>query len=64
MATIPTRSRWSGARRIAWFLDGVPYHEVTTADMAPNAWVFDQPFFLLVNVAVGGNFGGPVAARD
>lgn len=45
---------------IAWFLDGVQYHEATTADVAPNPWVFDQPFYLLVNVAVGGNLGGPV----
>ena len=22
-------------------------------------WVFDHPFFLILNVAVGGNFGGP-----
>jgi beta-glucanase (GH16 family) len=47
--------------RIAWFLDGVQYHEARPADVAPNAWVFDHPFFLLLNVAVGGNLGGPVA---
>jgi len=28
--------------------------------VAPNAWVFDQPFFLILNVAVGGNLGGPI----
>jgi beta-glucanase (GH16 family) len=22
-------------------------------------WPFDQPFYLLLNLAVGGNFGGP-----
>ena len=25
-------------------------------------WVFNHPFFILMNVAVGGNFGGPVGA--
>ena len=45
---------------IRWFLDGTPYHEVRPADVEPNAWVFDHPFFLLLNVAVGGNLGGPV----
>ena len=30
------------------------------ADVAPNQWVFDHPFFLLLNLAVGGNFGGAV----
>lgn len=24
-----------------------------------NTWPFDQPFFFLINVAIGGNFGGP-----
>lgn len=45
---------------IAWFLDGVQYHEAAPADVAPNAWVFDHPFFVILNVAVGGNLGGPV----
>jgi hypothetical protein len=26
----------------------------------PNEWVFNHPFYLLLNLAVGGNFGGPV----
>ena len=45
--------------RIRWFLDGVPYFTVTPASL-PNgaAWVFDQPQFLLLNVAVGGNWPG------
>ena len=47
--------------RIVWLLDGVPYHEVDASDVAPNAWVFDQPFFLVLNVAVGGTLGGPVS---
>ncbi len=50
---------WSPGR-IAWYLDGVKYHEATPADVAPNDWVFDQPFFMILNVAVGGNLGGPV----
>jgi hypothetical protein len=28
--------------------------------VAPNEWVFNDPVFLIMNVAVGGNFGGPV----
>ena len=30
-------------------------------DVAPNEWVFNHPFFLILNLAVGGNFGGTVA---
>lgn len=46
---------------IAWFLDGSKYFEVSPADVAPRDWVFERPFFLLLNVAVGGSLGGPVA---
>jgi beta-glucanase (GH16 family) len=45
---------------IRWYVDGILYHRATPADVAPNRWVFEQPFFLLLNMAVGGNFGGPV----
>lgn len=45
---------------IVWYVDGIEYHRATPADVAPNEWVFDHPFFLLLNVAIGGNFGGPV----
>ena len=45
---------------IVWSVDGIEYHEAVPADVAPDEWVFNHPFFLLLNVAVGGNFGGPV----
>ena len=45
---------------IEWYVDGILYHTATPADVAPNEWVFNHPFFMLLNVAVGGNFGGPV----
>jgi len=44
--------------RIDWFVDGIQYHSATPEDIAPNEWVFDHPFTLLTNIAVGGNFGG------
>ncbi len=45
--------------RIRWFVDDFPFHEVTPADLPPGAdWVFDHPFFLILNVAVGGWFAG------
>ena len=51
---------WSPGR-IAWEVDGTVYHGAVPADVAPNAWVFDHPFFLVVNLAVGGNLGGDVS---
>lgn len=45
---------------IVWFLDGVAYQIVRPADLPPGGrWVFDHPFFLILNLAVGGHFVGP-----
>ena len=48
--------------QITWFLDGEAYFTATPNDarIAGKEWVFNHPFFILLNVAVGGNFGGPV----
>ncbi len=45
---------------IKWYVDGILYHTATPEDVAPNEWVFNDPVFLLLNVAIGGNFGGAV----
>jgi len=47
--------------RIEWFVDGIQYHSATPADVAPKEWVFNHPFFLILNFAVGGYLAGPVA---
>ncbi|HSK96560.1 MAG TPA: glycoside hydrolase family 16 protein, partial [Euzebyales bacterium] len=44
--------------QITWLVDDVAYHAVTPEDLGGNAWVFDHPFFLILNVAVGGNWPG------
>lgn len=45
--------------RIEWFVDGQSYFVVTPASLPGGAtWVFTQPQFLLLNVAVGGNWPG------
>ncbi|OEI67716.1 family 16 glycosylhydrolase [Curtobacterium sp. ER1/6] len=43
---------------ITWSVDGVAYRTVTTADTNGNPWVFDKPFFIVLNLAVGGNWPG------
>ncbi|MFU8873974.1 ricin-type beta-trefoil lectin domain protein [Micromonospora sp. SL4-19] len=43
---------------ITWYLDGVAYSRKTPADAGGNRWVFDHPFFMIMNVAVGGNWPG------
>lgn len=47
--------------RIEWYLDDTLYHTATPADVAPNEWVFNDPVFLLLNMAIGGSFGGAVS---
>lgn len=49
--------------RIDWFVDGIRFHSATPASVAPNQWVFNHPFFVILNLAIGGNFGGPVGAE-
>jgi beta-glucanase (GH16 family) len=48
--------------KITFTLDGVPYFTATPNDpfLAGKQWVYNHPFYMLLNVAVGGNFGGPV----
>ena len=50
---------WS-SDQIDWFYDGVKYHTVTRDDVGDRKWVFDHPFFILLNLAVGGQLPGPV----
>jgi beta-glucanase (GH16 family) len=41
-------------------LDGTPYHTVKKSSIpAGKKWVFDHPFYLLLNLAVGGVWPGP-----
>ena len=45
--------------RIRWFLDGQQFFTLTPANLpAGSNWVFNQPQFLLLNLAVGGNWPG------
>jgi len=44
---------------IRWFVDGRQYHRMTPADLPSGTrWVFDHPFFMLLNLAVGGAWPG------
>lgn len=44
--------------KITWLMDDVPFHEITPADVSPAAFPFNQPFFFIFNVAVGGQWPG------
>lgn len=44
---------------IRWYVNDIHYYTLTPDKLPKNTrWVFDQPFFMLVNLAVGGNWPG------
>jgi beta-glucanase (GH16 family) len=50
--------QWA-AQSMTFSVDGNAYKTVTPASLPSGAsWVFDNPFFLILNVAVGGTFPG------
>jgi beta-glucanase (GH16 family) len=45
--------------RIRWFVDGQLFFTANRKSLPAKAkWVFDQPMFILLNLAVGGNWPG------
>lgn len=47
------------AQSVRFFVDDTQYASVTPADLpAGTSWVFDHPFFVILNLAVGGNWPG------
>ena len=44
--------------KIVWTFDGQPYFTMTPADTGGNRYVFNQEFFLILNLAMGGEFPG------
>ena len=49
---------WS-ASEIHWYVDGSEYKTVRPQDLpAGTQWVFDHPFFIILNFAVGGQWPG------
>ena len=44
---------------VRWYVDGQLYQTRTPADLPSGSqWVFDHPFFMILNVAVGGQWPG------
>jgi len=43
---------------IRWFYDGELYYDLSREAVGDREWVFDQPFFIILNMALGGTLGG------
>lgn len=44
--------------KIVWTFDGKPFHTVEAKDVGAKGWPFEQPFFVILNLAVGGGWPG------
>jgi beta-glucanase (GH16 family) len=45
--------------KIQFFVDSKLVYTFQPNIKNDDTWPFNQPFYLIVNLAVGGNFGGP-----
>ena len=54
---------WSPSAMV-WSVDGKVDHTYTKADPHGVAWVFDKPQYLLLNLAIGGAWGGQQGVDD
>ena len=54
---------WSPSAMV-WSVDGKVSHTYTKADPHGVAWIFDKPQYLLLNLAIGGAWGGQQGVDD
>ena len=45
--------------KIAFFVDDKLVYTFSPEKKTADTWPFNQPFYLILNMAIGGNFGGP-----
>ncbi len=46
--------------RIEWFFNDEQYYELTPENLGRREWVFNKPFFIILNLAHGGTLGGVI----
>jgi beta-glucanase (GH16 family) len=54
---------WS-TDEVSWSIDGVVRQTMRREEIGPDGWVFTDPFFIIVNLAVGGTKGSPSSAAQ
>lgn len=52
------------ADSIEWFIDNEKYFAFLNENKGKEEWPFDNPFHLILNIAVGGNWGGQQGIDD
>lgn len=46
--------------KISWLFDGKVYYSTSKSDVSPNPWPFNAKFYMILNLAMGGNLGGDI----
>ena len=59
IGTTNLTTEWK-AGRIGWYHGAESYFTVTRADVSDRQWVLDHPFFIILNLAIGGQVDGPI----
>ncbi|MBL0147145.1 MAG: family 16 glycosylhydrolase [Chitinophagaceae bacterium] len=50
--------------KIDFMVDNVVYNHIENEHLSTNEWPFDQPFYFLLNLAVGGGWGGKMGVDE
>ena len=52
------KTTWT-KKSLEFFIDNEKVYTFSPKEKNTNTWPFDKPFYIIINMAVGGNFGGP-----
>lgn len=52
------------SEQIRWYVNNQHYHTFDKQGDSKDQWPFDHPFHLILNIAVGGNWGGKYGVDD
>lgn len=50
--------------KISFTLDGIPYYTQYKESNSPLDWPFDQAYYLIINLTIGGSWGGATGVID
>jgi beta-glucanase (GH16 family) len=52
------KTKWD-AKQIQFYIDDALVYTFSPEIKNENTWPFNKPFYLILNLAIGGSFGGP-----
>lgn len=51
-------------KKLTWFVDGVQYFTYSDPGAGSAGWPFNADFYMILNIAIGGNYGGKKGIDD